>query len=237
MDQVLVAIRQTPVASFIFLLTLVTSIAAFRNPALKERFVLRPYRFVNERKHLTVITSGLIHADFQHLLLNLLTFYFFAFELEHAFLWLETSQLEIGDDTGQVIGEVLGHAKFFVLYFGCMILADLTTIAKYRDVPGYSSLGASGAISGVVVALILLAPAVNSSLAQIMILGFIPGWAFAVLYILGSYFASKRGMMGRVAHQAHLWGTLAGIVFAVLMYPRACWTFVESVGQWWNGLF
>lgn len=237
LDQIPIAIRQTPVASFIMLLTVVTSILAFRNRDLMEKLVLRPYAFVHRRQHFTIVSSGLIHGDWQHLIFNMLTFYFFAFELEHGFLRLETQSLASGDDTGQWVGELLGHAKFLVFYFGCMVIADLTTIFKYKTVPSYSCLGASGALSGVVIGYILLAPAVHSTLAQLMLFGVIPGWMFAVLYILGSYFAARQGMVNRVAHEAHLWGTLGGIVLSVVMYPKACWTFVESVAQWWDKVF
>lgn len=236
MERIIVLLVQTPVASFIFLITLVTSIAAFRNPELLERFALRPHTFANRNKRFTVVTSGLVHANWQHLIFNMLTYYFFAFTLERFFLMLEVRGLPPNAGNAQVFAEVLGHAKFFVLYFACMIVADLTTILKYRTVPSYSAVGASGALSGVVVSLIMLGPSLSDGLSQIRIFGVIPGWMFALVYILGSYFSSKRGMMSRVAHEAHLWGSLAGIFFTAVMFPEASWDFVLSVVDWWRQL-
>lgn len=236
MDKIVVLLTQTPVASFIFLVTLATSVAAFRNPDLLERWALRPYAFVHRKKRFTVITSGLIHANWQHLIFNMLTYYFFAFTLERFFLILQARGLPPHAGDAQTLAEVIGHAKFFVLYFACMIVADLTTIIKYKNVPSYSAVGASGALSGVVISMIILGPSLSDGLSQIMIFGIIPGWVFAVVYIVGSYISSKRGMMSRVAHEAHLWGTIGGIVFTALMYPEASWDFVESVANWWKML-
>lgn len=236
MERILVLLTQTPVASFIFLVTLATSLAAFQNKELLERFALRPHAFVHRKKRFTIVTSGLIHANLQHLIFNMLTFYFFAFTLERFFLMLEVKGLPPHAGSDQQFAEIIGHAKFFVLYFACMIVADLTTIVKYKDVPSYSAVGASGALSGVVISLIILGPSLSDGLSQIRIFGVIPGWVFAVVYIVGSYISSKQGMMSRVAHEAHLWGTIGGIVFTALMYPEASWDFVVSVGQWWQSL-
>ena len=113
-----------------------------------------------------------------------------------------------------------------------MIIADLTSIVRYRNVPSYASLGASGAISGVMVSAVMLTPTLGN---EIYIWG-IPGWLFVLIYIIGSYFYSKRSMTN-VAHEAHLWGALGGAMLTFAMYPKAGIKFFESVWESVTGFF
>lgn len=228
MDKLIVTIKLAPVASAILAVTLATSLAAFQNQFLKEKFVLRPYAFVHRKQYWTVITSGLIHGDYRHLLFNVIAFYFFAFDLEKWFVLQESFKISAGEvHYGQTVAEIIGHAKFFFVYFFSMVIADLTTIVKYKDIPSYASLGASGAISGVVMAAVIITPAMGN---EIMIWGIIPGWAFGVIYILGSYFQARYSN-DNVGHEAHLWGAIAGIVMMPVFYPKASWQFVQSVAD------
>lgn len=225
MDKIQALLIGSPVASFIFLATIATSLAVFKNRELFEKLELRPYAFVHRKRRYTIITSGMIHANWQHLGMNMLTFYFFAFTLESKFVYMQAEWIPIDDPTAQTLAEFIGRAKFFVLYFGCMIIADITTIIKYRNNPSYHSVGASGALSGAVLAFIIIEP-------NIMIFGAVPGWLFAVVYTIGSYIAAKTQPMGGIAHEAHLWGTIGGLILTPIMYPDAAWKFVESVAGW-----
>lgn len=227
MNTLLAKIVHSPVATALFLGTIATSFSAFQNLLLKEKFMLRPHAFVHRKQYFTVITSGLIHADWNHLLMNMFTFYFFAFNLERYFVYLQVMQFDEVTAAGQQFAVILGHAKFFLIYFISMIVADLTTIIKYKDVPGYACLGASGAISGLVMSTVILAPAMND---QIWIWGILPGWLFALIYIGYSYYAARKSQ-DNVAHEAHLWGALAGIVFTFIMMPKAAWKFVEMMQE------
>ena len=234
-ERLLGTAQQLPVATFLLLATVATSLAAFRNPLLMERFALRPNQFVYHRKHYQVITSGLIHANWPHLILNMVTFYFFAFDLEHGILRYEVLAYKDAAETPTLV-YILAHGKFFILYLGSMVLADFTTILRQKDNPAYSAVGASGALSGVVLAYILLAPAFNNGL-DIMIFGVVPGWLYALLFVVGSYFSSRSRQDDGIAHEAHLWGSVAGIFFTVIMFPKASWLFVENVAGFVNGLF
>lgn len=232
MSTIVQKVIESPVATAIFLGTLATSVAAFQNQFLKEKFILRPYAFVHRKQYFTVLTSGLIHADWNHLAMNMFTFYFFAFRLEHYFTYLQS--VRMGDpETGglQQFSQFIGHTKFFLIYFISMVVADLTTIIKYKDIPGYACLGASGAISGLVMSGVVLAPAMGDS---IMIWGVLPGWLFAIIYLTYSYFAARR-MMDNVAHEAHLWGAVAGIVFSFVLLPSESWKFVEMLKDTFYG--
>lgn len=232
MNPTLIKLIQSPAASFIFLVTVVTSIAAFQNQFIKEKLILRPYAFVHRKQYFTVITSGLIHGDFNHLIMNMLSFWFFAFDLEHTMVYLQA--VSIADDytpTAQTMAEIIGHSKFFLLYFGTMILADLTTILRFKEIPGYASLGASGAISGIIISMVILAPAMGYN---ILIFGFIPGWVYALLF-MGSSFVMGRMSNDNINHEAHLWGAVGGLLLTPVMFPKESWKMVELLQDTFYG--
>jgi membrane associated rhomboid family serine protease len=153
-----------PAASIIFGLTIAASLLAFRNPQLLRNWMLNPFEFVYGRKYYQVLSSGVIHADLQHLLFNMLSFYFFAFPLEGMMV--------------QAKGPV-GHLYFALVYLISMVLADVPTIINHRNNPSYFSLGASGAVTAVIFSFILFDPLTKISLMFIPI--GIPAPIFALL--------------------------------------------------------
>lgn len=187
-------IINTPVASIIFLFTIITSIYAFNDPGLYGKFMLHPYSVSRKYKLYTLITSGLIHADWMHLIFNMMTFYFFAFRLEM----------------------MIGSWQFGVLYFVGLILSDIPSVIKHKDDMWYNSLGASGAISAVLFSFILFEP-----LSQIGII-FLPiqiwAWLFGLLYLAYCWQMAKNAR-DHINHDAHLYGALTGMIVTVLLVP------------------
>ncbi len=174
------------------------------NPALIGRLAFRPYGFAHRGEYGRLLTAGFVHGSLGHLAVNMLTLFFF----------------------GPVIEGVLGPAKFVAVYFGSEIAANVATLVKHRDDPGYSAVGASGAISGVVFSFCLFAP------LELLYLFFaipIPAILFAVLYVGFSVYASQQGG-GRIAHEAHLGGALGGVVLTLLVYPAALGIFLHQLG-------
>jgi membrane associated rhomboid family serine protease len=183
-----------PVASIIFVITIITTLLAFSNEDLYGKLMLHPHS-VYRGKHLyTLITSGLIHKDWMHLFFNMLSFYFFAFQLE----------------------AILGHWQFGVLYVVSLVLSDLPSVAKHKADYWYHSLGASGAISAVLFSFILFAP---MSMMMIMPLPIpIPAILFGVLYLVYCSYASKYAR-DNTNHDAHLYGALSGLMITIAMKP------------------
>src|SRR5947209_5483793 len=97
------------------------------SPRLRALAILRPYPIARGSGYWRILSSAFIHADLFHLLLNLVTFYSFAFTLER----------------------VIGTGRFVVLYLCGLLASGIGTCIKHRDEPDYASLGASGAISAV----------------------------------------------------------------------------------------
>lgn len=184
-------------AAWIFGVTLVVSLVAlFLRPQWLERMVFRPYWFVRRREWATPLTSALTHADLGHLVFNLLTYWFFAFQLERR----------------------IGAAAFAALYAFALTVSTVGTWFKHRGEPQYATLGASGAILGVLFASIVYFP--EQSLFIIPIPIPIPAPLFALGYLAYTWYSSRQAR-GRINHDAHLSGALAGVAFVALTDPGA----------------
>ncbi|MEM6763486.1 MAG: rhomboid family intramembrane serine protease [Bacteroidota bacterium] len=191
MDPVLANLISSPVASTILVITLLTSLRAFKEPALMEKFLFIPLRVYHNKEYSRLFTSGLIHANTPHLAFNMLTFFFFAFILERQ----------------------LGHWQFAVFYVLSLALSEVTTLFKYKDSPHYRALGASGAVSAVVMGIIMIFPLEKIYLMFIPI--GIPNWLFGILYIAYSHYASRKNS-DNIGHEAHLWGAISGILLTII---------------------
>lgn len=219
MDRLFIALKLYPVASVVALAIVIVSVIAFSRPGLVYELSLRPYDMVRQRKWVQFLTSGFVHADIQHLALNMLTFYFIAFDLENMMVRAQIQAHEQGDPA---INEVLGHLKWALLYFISLVVCDLTTVLRHKDDRGYSSVGASGAISALVISFIIFAP-------QVRFWGFIPGWAMGLGYLASSYVMARSNRNDRIAHEAHFWGAASGVVFTWIMFPDAAKAFAVEI--------
>lgn len=195
-----------PVSYTILIVTVVVSMLGLKAaPRIIERCLLRPYNVVRKGDYLPVITCGFVHADMTHLLFNGLTLFFFGPSLEYT----------------------IGSTRFAVLYFVALVISSLGTVYKHRDNPDYASLGASGAILGVLFAFIVYYP------TRMLYLYFaipIPAVVFAFGYLAYTWWASKKAR-GRINHDAHLDGAITGMVFVLLTDPRAWGDAVQKVQQ------
>ncbi|MCX2482069.1 rhomboid family intramembrane serine protease [Pedobacter sp. MR2016-24] len=197
-------LQNTPVASIIFIFTLVTSIYAFNDESLMAKFMLHPYSVYRKSNIYTLLTSGLIHGSWMHLAFNMFTFFFFAFQLE----------------------ATIGSWRFALVYFIGLILSDIPSVIKHKNDMFYHSLGASGAISAVLFSYILFYP-----LTTLMIFPLpIPIWAalFGVLYLVYSYYMSKSSR-DNINHDAHLFGAITGIIVTILLVPGIVPHFIQAI--------
>lgn len=186
-----------PIATAIFALTILVSVfGLYRSPALVSRLLMRPYRVARGKSLETTVTSGFVHGDLPHLLFNMFTFYFFAFDMER----------------------YLGGGKFLLLYSAGLVLSSGCSVVKHRNQPDYATLGASGAISAVLFAYVVYFP--TSTLIILPIPIPIPAYIFAVLYVAYSWWAGKQ-QRGHINHDAHLCGALTGLLFVAVTDPNA----------------
>jgi len=203
-------IREAPAASFIFVITIATSVYSFLyDQSIIDKFILHPWSIVRERQHYRILTSALLHANWTHLLVNMVTFYFFVFQLETS----------------------IGHWQFVAVYVGSLIISTISPIMRNKDRPEYYALGASGAIAGALFSMIIYMLVYYPS-AQILLFFIIPipTWLFPILYIGYSYWADKRGK-DNIGHDAHLWGAIGGFFLTLILDPDAAvalWYYLGS---------
>lgn len=196
--------NESPVSSVIFILTVLTSIFAFNNANIYGKFMLHPYSVAKGKNLYQLISSGFIHKDWAHLIFNMLSYYFFAFNLE----------------------KIIGHWQFGVLYMGSLILSDLPSVQKHKDHFWYNSLGASGAVCAVVFSFILFAPLTKLFIFPIPIP--IPAVLYGVIFLAYTSYAGRRANDG-INHDAHFYGAIAGVLITILLYPSAISFFIESI--------
>jgi membrane associated rhomboid family serine protease len=175
-------------------------------PWIIERNLFRPFWYLQRRQYWTAITNGFIHADLGHLLFNGLTYWFFAFPLER----------------------VIGTPRFAALYFIGLAASNTGTYFKHRRDPDYACLGASGAILAVLFASIVYFPRQSIMIMPIPLP--IPAPLFAVGYLAYTFYAARQ-QRGRINHDAHFDGALAGLAFVAVTDPEAwqrAWRMVQG---------
>lgn len=188
---------ENPGAIVILAATSIASLVGlYSAPQLIDRSLFRPYWFLRRKQYDTIYMSGFVHADLGHLLFNMITFYFFAFGLER----------------------YIGTIRFLVLYFAGLVISHACTYFKHKDDPNYASLGASGAIASVLFAYIVYFPTTTLMILPLPVP--IPAVLFALVYVGYSYWAARHPR-GRINHDAHLCGAIAGVVFVAVTDPGA----------------
>lgn len=197
----------------IILVTVAISYYAWQNPAVMDKLILNPARVSSKNQYYRFITSGFVHADFGHLLFNMLTFWFIGEGIERLF--------------GSLFG-ANGSFYFLALYILGIIVSDIPTFLKHKNNAGYNSLGASGGVAAVLFAAVLYAPLLEICLYFLLC---IPGFIFGILFIGYSFYESRRGS-GFVNHDAHMYGAIFGMLFMAVVYPAAVPGFFEQISGW-----
>jgi len=183
----------------IIIITVLVSIAAFNNEKIFNDFIFYPPAVTYDKQWYRFLTCGLIHADLMHLLFNMYAFFLFGKSVEDGFV-------SIFHEKGKLL--------YLLLYVTALFVCLLPTYSKHKEDGYYRSLGASGAVSAVIFAYIMLDPLTGIGL--IFIPGIhVPGFIFGILYLAVTSYLDKRGG-GGINHSAHLWGALYGIAFLIV---------------------
>jgi membrane associated rhomboid family serine protease len=199
------------ITTILVIITCVISFLTFRNPVLRERLIFNPYVIHQRGQWYRFISSGLIHADWLHLLVNMFVLYTFGQIVEANYM--------------EVFGDEKGTYYYLLLYFGGMALSIGPTFSKHKNDPGYNALGASGAVAAVMFAFILFHP--MKKLYLYGVLG-LPGILFGALYLGYCYYAGRK-KSDFINHDAHFWGALFGFLFTIVLNPQIIRIFISQL--------
>nr|WP_298994421.1 rhomboid family intramembrane serine protease [uncultured Polaribacter sp.] len=176
----------------IIIANVLVSMKGFDDYAFLDKYKFQVSRIKGGEK-VRLFTSGFLHVDWMHLILNMYVLYVFA----------------------DFVANILGNNSFLIIYFGSLLAGSFYSLSYHKDEPYYSAVGASGAVSGIVYSSILLFPDMQ------LLLFFaipIPGYVFGVGYLLYSIYGMKK-QLGNVGHAAHLGGAIGGFALTLLLKP------------------
>jgi len=198
----------------IVIVTSLVSIGAFNNQKINDDLIFYPPA-VKRGQWYRFFSCGLIHGDYFHLIFNMYALYSFGVTVETGLLYRSPAGLIQDNGFLQIFGETRGKLLYLVMYILALGFSLLPTYFRHKNDYYYRSLGASGAVSAVIFAGMVLEP--RSGVGLIFIPGInIPGYIFAPLFLIISHFLAKRGK-DNINHSAHIWGALFGILFIILM--------------------
>jgi membrane associated rhomboid family serine protease len=186
------------ITTIIIIITALVSIGGFSNQKIIDDLIFYPPAVTQRNQWYRFFTCGFIHADVGHLIFNMLSLYLFGRFVEDTFT--------------QIFAEN-GKWLYLLMYVTSLFVCLLPTYFKNRNNQQYRSLGASGAVSAVVFAGLMVAPYVE--VGFFIIPPIIPGFIFGPLYLLITAWLDRKGG-GNINHSAHLWGALYGVLFIVV---------------------
>jgi membrane associated rhomboid family serine protease len=197
----------------IIAITAIFSIVAFNQTELQWRYNFNAYQIIHRNQWYRIITHAFLHADWMHLLVNMMVFYSFGKALLYNFTWIFR---------GNQIWMFLG------VYFGGIIASSVYSLIKQKDNYNYNAIGASGGVAAVTFACIFFDP-----MEKVLFFGIlpIPGIIFALLYLGYSYYMSKKNI-DNIGHDAHFYGALYGFIFPILFKPELFNRFIEKLISW-----
>lgn len=185
--------------------------------------MLNPYLAKHNKQYYRIFTHALIHADFIHLLFNMYIFYMFGQMLEPVF----TNEVAFRNafPNTEYWGSSMGYFYYILLYVGAVVFATLPAFRKQSDNPNYNSLGASGAVSAILMVFIVFYPTMTLLFFFIIPM---PAFLAGVVFFVAEYYMNK-SRMTNIAHDAHIWGGIFGLAFITLVKPQVWVNFAQRV--------
>lgn len=185
---------RTPLTLIFILFTAAVSMMAFSRPALLNMLLLDARAIEQRGERWRVLTSGFVHADFFHLLVNMFSFWSF----------------------GGVIEQVFGPVMLAIVFIGGILGGSMLALVLHRG-ENYRALGASGGVCAVIFASVLIMP--ESSIYLFLVPIPIPATIFAFLFLGWTWFGMRRRGSDGIGHDAHFAGALAGVLAILVRAP------------------
>lgn len=203
----------------IIIITALVSVGGFNNRKIIDDLIFYGPAVSRQGQVYRFFSCGLIHADWSHLIFNMLSLYFLGPYVEQGFEALFGS---------------MGRWIFVLLYVSALAVSLLPTYNKHKDNYYYRSLGASGAVSAVIFAGLMLVPTMELYIFFIPIP--IPGFIFGPLYLLISAYMDRQGG-DNINHSAHIWGALYGLAFVIMSSYAVGYPVVQNAIDQIGGYF
>jgi membrane associated rhomboid family serine protease len=194
----------------IIIITAVISVSAFNKPELMEKLQFNASKIWHQKEYYRLITHGFIHANWEHLIVNMIVLLSFGKAIEAYF----------HSGFGR-----MANAYFLILYIGGLVIANAHALFKHRNNYYYNAVGASGAVSAILFSAIFFEPWENIYFFGVLPM---PGIVFAVLYLVYSYYMSRK-QQDQIAHDAHFLGALFGFIYPVLLNGRLLERFIDKL--------
>lgn len=199
------------ITMLIITITVFVSVLAMGNHELRGKLLFNAYMINNRKEWHRFFTGAFIHADWVHLAFNMFSLYMFggAVERQYGYLFAEKGKL-----------------FFILLYVLGIFMSEYYSYEKHKHNIHYNALGASGAVSAVVFAYIILFP--TQKLLFLLLPVPIPAYLFGVLFLGIEYYLAKRGN-SIIGHDAHFWGAVHGVVFTIVLKPDLIVSFIQQI--------
>ncbi len=194
----------------IIAITVVVSYAAFSNATLMAKLQFNAAEIINRKEYYRLISHAFVHANWSHLIVNMLVLFFFGRAIE-AYFNLFFGQRAV--------------AYFLLLYIGGILFSNAWALIKHRNNYYYNAVGASGAVSAVLFCFIFFDPWEK---LYFMFFIPIPGIIFAIGYLVYSYYQGKK-KTDNVAHDAHFLGAVFGFILPIILNPELFERFIDKL--------
>lgn len=194
-------------------ITCLVSYIAFRNPSVNAQLIFHPVTIGERHQWYRFLTSGFIHADIPHLLINMFVLWSFGNAIETYYY-----PGFLGDSSAQ---------EYVALYLCGIIVSSVPSFFRHRREFGYTALGASGGVSAVVFAAILFEPWQNLYLYGVIA---IPQILAGAAYLYYSWYMDKNSSEN-IGHMAHFSGAVWGFLFTGLLNDELFARFVQKTMQ------
>jgi membrane associated rhomboid family serine protease len=198
------------VTIILIVITVIASMYGWKNEGIQQKWMFNPFIVHNAKQYYRFLSSGFIHSNSVHLLFNMIALFFFGSVIERIYL--------------NTFG-TMGIVFYLVTYLAGIAVSNIKTYMKYKNSSYYNSSGASGGVASILFASILYRP--TSSICLYFAIC-IPAFIMGGLYLIYTYYSGKKSS-DNINHDAHLFGSLFGIAFTILLRPSVFLEFIERV--------
>ncbi|CAA6812202.1 MAG: Rhomboid family intramembrane serine protease [uncultured Aureispira sp.] len=219
------SLYDAPLTYLILAITVYTSYRYMENSDEKRKMLFNAAAIDQYNQWYRFFSHGLIHKDWMHLGFNCFVLFMFG------------GQLEVLLKNEALFGPLVGPILYLTLYITGLAMSSVYSFYKHRYNSSYNALGASGAVSSIVFASILLNPIAKIGLIFIpMEVLSLRAFIFGVLYLAYSAYKSKKAN-DNIGHDAHYWGSVWGFIFLLMFKPSLFLDFIRTIQWYLSSLF